>query len=169
MTHQAHTVVEQDGDRVLVRVDDVFATSVDDLWSAITEPARLARWVAEVSGDLREGGALRLRFTSGWEGTGRVLVCDAPRRLVVANREDDGEETVVEARIEAVDGGARLTVEERGLPADGGAPYAAGWSVHLEDLALVLDGHERGDFLLRLRARLVDAQQQDGSEERPRA
>ena len=43
----------------VVRVEDVYDTSPGDLWSALTEPARLARWVAVVSGDLRRREKLR--------------------------------------------------------------------------------------------------------------
>ncbi|WP_344151009.1 SRPBCC domain-containing protein [Nocardioides koreensis] len=32
---------------------------MDDLWSALTDPSRLARWLGEVEGDLRPGGELR--------------------------------------------------------------------------------------------------------------
>jgi DNA-binding transcriptional ArsR family regulator len=45
-------------------------TDIEDLWSALTEPPRLARWIGEIEGDLRHGGEFRARFTSGWEGTG---------------------------------------------------------------------------------------------------
>jgi hypothetical protein len=63
----------QDGKGV-VTAQDRFDTGIDDLWAAITEPARLARWLGEVAGDLRLGGAFRAHFSlaSGWEGAGRV-------------------------------------------------------------------------------------------------
>jgi hypothetical protein len=32
--------------RGALRIEDVYDTDVDDLWSALTDPARLARWVA---------------------------------------------------------------------------------------------------------------------------
>ena len=67
----------------IVRMEERFDTSIEDLWSALTDPQRLARWVAEVSGDLRPGGDLRASFTSGWEGAGRVDVCEPPRRLLL--------------------------------------------------------------------------------------
>ena len=159
MSEHLRASARREGDRGLVRVEDVYATTAEDLWSAVTDPARLARWIADVSGDLRVGGALRLRFTSGWQGTGEVLVCEPPARLVVANREDDGSETVLEARITAEGAGARLVVEERGLPADGTDPYVAGWTVHLEDLGAVLAGGERGDFAARWREHMGAAQQ----------
>jgi uncharacterized protein YndB with AHSA1/START domain len=56
----------------IVRMEDRFETEIDDVWSAITDPSRLARWYGEVEGDLRFGGEYRARlFSSGWEGTGR--------------------------------------------------------------------------------------------------
>lgn len=59
----------------VVRIEDSFDTDIDDLWSALTDPCRLARWIGEVEGDLRLGGAFRAHFfTSGWEGTARGSV-----------------------------------------------------------------------------------------------
>jgi hypothetical protein len=53
----------------VVRIEDRYDTHIDDLWSAFTDPARLARWYGEVGGDLRVGGDLQVRvFSSGWEG-----------------------------------------------------------------------------------------------------
>jgi uncharacterized protein YndB with AHSA1/START domain len=59
------------------RMQDRFDTDIDDLWSALTEPRRLARWIAEVEGDdLRPGGGVRAGFSSQWEGTVRVQACE---------------------------------------------------------------------------------------------
>ena len=41
----------------IVRVEDRYDTDIDDLWSALTDPRRLARWLGEVEGDLRLGDA----------------------------------------------------------------------------------------------------------------
>ena len=40
----------------IVRIEDRFDTKIDDLWSALTDPRRLARWIGEVKGGLRPGG-----------------------------------------------------------------------------------------------------------------
>jgi uncharacterized protein YndB with AHSA1/START domain len=53
-----------DEQRGAIRVEDVYDTDIDDLWEACTEPERLARWIAEVSGDLRVGGTIHATFTS---------------------------------------------------------------------------------------------------------
>jgi uncharacterized protein YndB with AHSA1/START domain len=148
MIDRTLSTVRREGDGAVVHVEDVYDTSVEDLWAAITQPERLARWLGEVSGDLRVGGALRLSFTSSWQGTGTVLECEAPHRVRVANREEDGSETEIVATIVAEGSGARLVVEEHGLPADPSA-YAAGWQVHLEDLAAALAGRPTSDWHTR--------------------
>jgi uncharacterized protein YndB with AHSA1/START domain len=139
------TLQRLDDDRGAVRVEDVYATTIEDLWEACTDPDRLARWIADVSGDLEVGGGFTARFTSGWEGSGRVDVCDRPHRLLVTTWEDEAQdqESTIEATLDSVDGGTRLVVEERGMPVDQLAAYGAGWQVHAEDLAAHVAGRER--------------------------
>lgn len=48
----------------IVRMENRYDTDIDDLWSALTDPRRLARWIAEVDGDLRPGGEFSARFTA---------------------------------------------------------------------------------------------------------
>jgi uncharacterized protein YndB with AHSA1/START domain len=148
MTERTLAGVRTEGGRGVVTVQDVYDTTVEDLWAAITQPERLRRWIAEVEGDLRVGGRVTMRFTSSWSGTGEVRVCEAPHRLVVASREDDGSETEIEAVVSPEGDRARLVVEERGLPEDPSA-YAAGWQVHLEDLGAALAGRPTSDWEAR--------------------
>jgi uncharacterized protein YndB with AHSA1/START domain len=124
----------------VVRVEDTYATDIDDLWSAVTVPERLRRWVAVVEGDLRVGGSFTATFTSGWDGSGRVEVCDAPNRLVVSTWEEGDEPSTVEVTLTAEGSRTRLVIEERGLPLDHLSAYGSGWQVHIEDLAATLAG-----------------------------
>ncbi|MGY1822375.1 SRPBCC family protein [Geodermatophilus sp. SYSU D00079] len=60
---------------------------VDDVWAAITEPDRLARWIGRYEGERGPGGTgtFTMAFEEG-EHTGaavRIVECDPPRRLVV--------------------------------------------------------------------------------------
>ena len=71
--------------RGVVRMEDRYRTDINDLWSALTDPHRLARWIADVHGALYVGGEFHARFTSGWDGPGRVDVCEPPRFLVVGH------------------------------------------------------------------------------------
>lgn len=125
-----------------VRVEDLYETDIHDLWSALTTPERLARWIAEVEGDLRVGGAIRASFTSTWEGPGRIDVCDAPSRLLLTMQPGTDEEGVIEARLTPEGGKTRLVIEERGLPLEFLPGHGAGWQAHVEDLAHYLAGGE---------------------------
>ena len=71
--------------------------------------------------------------------------CERPRRLLLTTWEDGSPEkdSTLEASLSTVDGGTRLVIEERGVPIDQIASYAAGWHVHAEDLASHLAGRER--------------------------
>ena len=132
-----------------VRMDDLYDTDVDDLWSALTEAPRLARWIAHVEGDLCLGGQFRASFTSGWKGTGRVAVCEPPRRLVVTMSPGQDDETVIEAELVVHGDRTRLVLEERGLPFDELPRHGAGWQAHIEDLSAHLSGRRRVDWRTR--------------------
>jgi uncharacterized protein YndB with AHSA1/START domain len=138
----------EDG-RGAVRMEDRYDTDIDDLWSAITDPRRLARWIAEVTGDLRPGGRIHARFTSTWDGPGRIDVCQAPDRLLVTLDPGTPGETVVEATLVADEDKTRLVVEERGIPVDELTGHGAGWQAHVEDLAAYLAGAEAPDWRAR--------------------
>ena len=129
----------------VVRMEDRFGTDIDDLWSALTDPGRLARWLGEFEGDLRLGGEFRARFfASGWEGTGRVDVCEPPRHLLVTTRHDgQAEGHAIEATLTADGDHTILILEERGMPVNLLAAYGAGIQVHIEDLAAHIAGRER--------------------------
>nr|WP_202818271.1 SRPBCC domain-containing protein [Actinopolymorpha cephalotaxi] len=129
-----------DETRGAVRVEDVYDTDIDDLWKACTTPERLARWIAEVSGDLREGGTVQAVMTSTWSGPMRIEVCDAPYHLLLTSLPGTDEEAQLEAWLTAEGPATRLVVEERGLPVGSLHFYGAGWQVHLEDLGRSLAG-----------------------------
>jgi uncharacterized protein YndB with AHSA1/START domain len=139
------TLREQDGAGI-VHVEDVYNTSLADLWSAITDPARLSRWLVTVDGDLRVGGEFSATFTSGWEGLGRVDVCEAPRHVQVTTWSEEDAAGVIHATLVEEGAGTRLIIEESGLPTDVYFHHGAGWQVHLEDLGAYLEGRETSDW-----------------------
>jgi uncharacterized protein YndB with AHSA1/START domain len=140
----------------VVRIEDRFDTDIDDLWSALTDPSRLARWHGEIEGDLRPGGEFRLYLEADdIESTGRVEACEPPRRLVVSTRETDESyrkgqgvppfDAVKEVTLTADGDQTILVIEVPGMPLDKIAFYGAGWQIHAENLAAYLAGGERGD------------------------
>ena len=140
----------------VVRIEDRFDTAIDDLWAAITDPDRLARWYGQVEGDLRPGGAFRVYIEANdIESAGRVEACEPPRRLRVTTRETDesyrkGQGTppfdaTIEATLTADGDQTLLVIELQGMPLDKIAFYGAGNQIHVENLAAYLAGRERGD------------------------
>ncbi|HEV3313259.1 MAG TPA: SRPBCC domain-containing protein [Chloroflexota bacterium] len=80
----------------IVRMEDHFVTDIDDVWSALTDPRRLAHWIGTVEGDLRPGGEYRRRFfATGSEGSGCIEACEAPRRLLVRQAPGQANEHVI--------------------------------------------------------------------------
>jgi uncharacterized protein YndB with AHSA1/START domain len=130
----------------IVRLEDRFETDINNLWSALTNPNRLARWLGEVEGDLRQGGELRARyFASGWEGICRVDMCRPPLRLLLLTRSPDEPDGIIEATLTADGEQTILVIEDRGLPLEQIAAYGAGDQIHVEDLSAYLAGRERCD------------------------
>jgi len=139
-----------------VRIEDRFDTEIGDLWSAITDPDRIARWYGRVEGDLRLGGEFRLYVEDAdSDHDGRVEECEPPRRLRVTTRETDQSyqrgqgvppyDSVLEATLSAAGDQTVLVIEVRGMPLEAVAYYGAGWQIHAENLAAYLAGRQRGD------------------------
>lgn len=64
----------ENGEVVRVTMRRSYPTDAADLWSALTEPERIARWFLPVSGDLREGGSFQLEGNAG----GDILTAGHP-------------------------------------------------------------------------------------------
>ena len=130
----------------IVRIEGRFDTNIADLWSALTDPDRLTRWLGDVEGDLSLGGEFHATFfATGWEGTVRVEACEPPRRFLVLTRSPGEPDCVIETTLTADGERAILGIEDRGLPLDHIAAYGAGDQVLIEDLAAYLAGRDRCD------------------------
>jgi len=143
----------------IVRIEDRYDTDIDDLWSAITDPDRLARWFGEVDGELSLGGEFRVQIADAGERTGRVEACDAPQRLLVTTRETDESyrrgqgvppfDAVWDITLTADGDQTILVIEVKGMPLDKIAFFGAGWQIHAENLAAYLAGRELDDLEAR--------------------
>jgi len=123
-----------------------YATDPDDLWQAITDPGRLARWFLPVTGTLRPGGHYQLEGNAG----GTIEHCEPPSRLDLT-WEFAGGMSWLEVRIRADgDGHARLSLAHV-CPVDafweryGPGAAGLGWDLGLLGLGLHLDGAPRPD------------------------
>lgn len=151
MTEDLRTVIEGtlhtvDG-RGLVRIKSRYKTDINDLWEALTDHQRLARWYGRVEGDLRVGGEFTA-FVHGshWEGRGRVNVCNPPQQLQVTTFEEGSPEKVVTAELVADGDHTVLNIEVRDIPLNQLSAHGAGWQLHVDDLSAYLAGQEGLDF-----------------------
>lgn len=96
----------RDGQSVrTVRMTRDYPTTLDDLWDAVTTPARLERWFLPVNGDLQPGGRYQLKGNAG----GVIEHCNAPDTLHLTW--EFGESVSwVEVTLSTIEGGARLTL-----------------------------------------------------------
>lgn len=130
-------------------ISQSYPTSVDDLWEACTQPDRLKRWFAPVSGDLRLGG----RYQVEGNASGEVVACQPPQSFTVT-WEFGGDTSQLAVRIVPEGDRARLTLEHEHTGAADSAFWAqfgpgatgVGWDLALLGLSLnLVAGQDRPD------------------------
>jgi uncharacterized protein YndB with AHSA1/START domain len=125
-----------EGERRGIRFERRYDAAPQEVWSALTEPERMARWLAEAELDLRVGGAYALRFSDEEDQTavGEILAVE-PERLLELTWEYPGEpNTVVRFELRPDGDGTILVLDHRGLPAEAAPGYGGGWHAHLDSL-----------------------------------
>lgn len=131
MTSTFGTITSGDGVFTL-EFERILDTTVADAWSAVTEPERLARWMAPYVGELRLGGTWQALLDDGSVFTeGTVTECAPPHRYVTTWQATDEEPTVVTVTVEAHPHGALLRLRHEALRS---VFYGAGWQAYLEQL-----------------------------------
>ncbi|MCD9021970.1 SRPBCC family protein [Cohnella silvisoli] len=125
-------------------LDFQYTTSIEKLWSALTDSNKLAKWVME--NDFKPVVGRRFQFrkepTEWWDGIveGEVLIVDPPNRLSYTWGSGGEKHTVVWTLQDLGDGKVNLHLEQTGISnsqALGGAKY--GWSEMLGNLEKVLE------------------------------
>lgn len=138
----------------VARISARYAASIDDVWSALTEPIPLARWFGEVSGELHAAGEFSASIlASGWNGFGRVSTCVPPEALSLTLWEVEGEEHTVSAQLFSAEAHTILELVVRGMPVEVLRVFGARWHSHAEDLSSYLAGHDRATAYEKSNAR----------------
>jgi uncharacterized protein YndB with AHSA1/START domain len=126
-----------DGERRGIRFERRYDASPAEVWSALTEPERLGRWLADAELDLRVGGDYVLRFSDEDESQvtrGQVLALEPERLLELSWRYPGENDTVVRFELEPDGDGTILVLDHRGLPTEAAPGYGGGWHAHLDAL-----------------------------------
>jgi uncharacterized protein YndB with AHSA1/START domain len=135
------------GEARVVILARTYATDLEDMWDACTNPERIPRWFLPVSGDLRLGG----RFALEGNASGTIEHCEPPIGFR-ATWEFGGATTWIELRLTAVDDDTtRLELEHIAVVDDdtwqrfGPGAVGIGWELGLTGLGRHLAGAERLD------------------------
>jgi uncharacterized protein YndB with AHSA1/START domain len=128
----------RNGTTVTVQFSVDYDATPEELWSAITEPPLLEKWLAQAEFDARVSGAVHLVWPGQGDMRGVVLRADAPHRLSYTWREGDGK-SEIDFDVEGIsDTTSRLTLTHRGTTEKDAPGLGAGWHSHLESLSEVL-------------------------------
>ncbi|MGW4801860.1 SRPBCC family protein, partial [Nonomuraea sp. NPDC004297] len=84
-----------------------YDASIEDVWSACTDPDRIGRWLTPIEGDLRLGGTFQLKDNAG----GEILRCEKPRLIKVTWVLGDAMPTELEVRLTPGGDGTVLELE----------------------------------------------------------
>jgi uncharacterized protein YndB with AHSA1/START domain len=134
--------ISPDGSTEAVRFERWYAASAPELWSALTNPHWMRRWLgAEVTIEGRVGGVVRLRWGSGDEMDGVITVFEPERVLEYTWCETAlGVESLVRFELSAERSGMLLVLVHTRVPGDRAAGFGAGWHGHLDALEAALAG-----------------------------
>jgi uncharacterized protein YndB with AHSA1/START domain len=119
---------------------------IDDVWSALTESDRTARWIGTYTGVGRVGGGVEFTMTGEVDAGGEVappvtvtiVECDPPRRLVLDIPEGDKPPWRVAVTLNEEAGRTVLLFEQRVIEGISPADVEAGWNWYLDRLGAVL-------------------------------
>lgn len=136
--------IRRDGDNIAVRFDREYDVPAARVWSALTDPDRLGRWLGPVrSGTIGAGGVFELTMNDDPVEIARCTVREfTPGRCLEFDWDYTGERAS-QVRFELIPTatGTRLVLEHRRLTADERG-YGAGWHAHLDRFGDLVAGRD---------------------------
>ncbi len=140
------------GEARTLRLRRTYDAPIEDVWDALTNPARIGRWFLPISGDYRIGGRYQLEGNAG----GEIVSCDRPNSLKVTwaygEMGNPADVSDVEVRLtSAGNEGTTLELEHTAVVPDemwdqfGPGAVGVGWEQGALGLALHLRGGLVGD------------------------
>jgi uncharacterized protein YndB with AHSA1/START domain len=135
------TIELKDGRHVLVQTRQ-FRAPIEDVWAAVTDPERLARWIGTWTGDPTSGSVLFRMLFEGEEHPGETMeirVCEPPHRLHLTSHFGDVV-WLLELDLAHADGVTTLTFSQPGITQEQVGDVGPGWDYYLDRLVDVETG-----------------------------
>jgi uncharacterized protein YndB with AHSA1/START domain len=138
---------EQRAEGTYVVLTRTFRAPIEDVWAAVTEPDRLARWIGRWTGDPATG---KVQFHMLYEGENvepeeyEINTCDAPTRLELTSRMAYDENTPatwhLELDLAEADGVTTLTFAQSMDDPAMAENVGPGWEYYLDRLVAAETG-----------------------------
>ena len=129
-------------DRLTLFVTRTFHAPIDDVWAAITEPERVARWLGTWTGDPATGTVL---FAMTFEGQQRpgdemeIRECEPPRRLAVTSQVGE-QRWYLDVDLTEADGVTTLAFSQPDVDTEDALSVGPGWEFYLDRLVAAETG-----------------------------
>ena len=125
-----------------------YPDAIDEVWAALTESDRLARWIGTYAGQGGAGTTVAFTLTGEADAGGEVappvtvpiVECAPPRRLVVDIPDTNGGAWRIAVTLSDESGSTVLRFEQHLVEGFDAADVAAGWRWYLDRLGAALQG-----------------------------
>jgi uncharacterized protein YndB with AHSA1/START domain len=128
-----------------VQFDRVFRAPIDDVWAAITEPERVARWLGTWTGDPSTGTVQFAMTFEGQEPPGdamEIRECDPPRRLAVTSQVGE-QRWYLDVDLSEADGVTTLAFSQPDVDPEDSLSVGPGWEFYLDRLVAAETGGDQ--------------------------
>jgi uncharacterized protein YndB with AHSA1/START domain len=144
MTEPTGRITRQ-GDRRTLTLTREFRAPIDDVWAAVTEPERLARWIGTFTGDPASG---RVAFVMTSEGMTEpedmeIRECDPPRVLRLTSHVGE-ERWLLDLLLDEQEGVTTLTFTQPDVDPVAAESVGPGWEYYLDRLVAAESGGDVG-------------------------
>jgi uncharacterized protein YndB with AHSA1/START domain len=140
MSTEALGTFERHNDDIDVRFERYYPRPVERVWSAITDPERLADWMGACRVEPHVGGRIELMVDGPHPATGRIVVWDPPNVLEFTWSNTHAPNSTIRYELQPQGSGTRLIFTHTGMPYTTSALMLPGWHNFLARLAGVVDG-----------------------------
>lgn len=134
-------VTEEPGGGRRLRFRRSWPDPIEDVWAALTDNERTARWIGTYEGERGTGGVGTFTMTHEEQPAAEavtIVECDPPRRLVLEWAAE--EHWRVDLELTARDGRTELVFTQVFVTADAVADVATGWHWYLDKLEAEVTG-----------------------------